>query len=61
MEKEQAMKMAKEILEELDSWVNLDSLYEPSCNWDGTYYDECVEMIVDLILEWINEKKTEKR
>ena len=54
MEKEQAMKIAKEILEELDSWVNLDSLYEPSCNWDGTYYDECLEIVTDLILEWVN-------
>ena len=54
MEKEKAMEIAKEILESLDSWVNLDSLYEPSYNWEWTLYDECIEIIADSILEWIN-------
>lgn len=54
MEKEQAIKIAKEILEELDSWVNLDCLYEPSYDWDWTLYDECVEIVADLILDWVN-------
>lgn len=54
MEKEKAMEMAKEILSNLDSWVNLDCLYEPSYDWDGTLYDECVEMIASFILEWVN-------
>lgn len=54
MEKEQAMKIAKEIMWSLDSWVNLDCLYEPSYDWDWTLYDECEEMIADLILDWVN-------
>lgn len=54
MEKEQAMKIANEIMGSLDSWVNLDCLYEPSYDWDWTLYDECVEMIADLILDWVN-------
>ena len=57
MEKEKAMKIANEIMENLDSWVNLDSLYEPSCDWDGTYYDECVEIVANIILEWVNKNE----
>jgi hypothetical protein len=30
MEKEKAIKIANEIMGSLDSWVNLDCLYEPS-------------------------------
>ena len=54
MTKEQAMEIAKEILGSLDSWVNLDSLYEPNYDWDWTLYDECEEMIADIILDWMN-------
>ena len=54
MKKEQAMAIAKEILGSLDSWVNLDCLYEPSYDWDWNLYDECEEMIADIILDWIN-------
>ena len=60
MEKEQAIKIAKEIMWSLDSWVNLDCLYEPSYDWDGTLYDECIEMIANFILEWINKCLVEK-
>lgn len=54
MKKEQAMEIAKGIMESLDSRVNLDCLYEPSYDWDWTLYDECVEMVADLILDWVN-------
>lgn len=52
--KEQAKEITEKLMEDLDSWVNLDSLYEPSCNWDGTYYDELVDEFSDFIYNEVN-------
>lgn len=52
--KEQAKDIAEKLIQDLDSWVNLDCLYEPSYDWEGTLYDECVEIVADIILEWVN-------
>lgn len=42
MNREKAKKIAEDILSNLDSWVNLDCLGEPSYDWEGTLYDECI-------------------
>lgn len=54
MKKEKAIEIAKEIIEELDGWVSFDYLSGSSYHWGGTVYDHCVEMVADIILEWVN-------
>ena len=54
MNKEKAMKIAEDIMGNLDSYINVDCLFEPSYDWDGTLFDDCTEMIANLILEWVN-------
>lgn len=58
MTKEKAIEIAKEILEEIDGYANLDYLSGTSYPWEeGTLYDKCVEMVANIILEWVNKNE----
>ncbi len=59
--KEQAKAITKRLVEDLDSWVNLDCLSEPSYDWDWTLYDELIAIFSDFIYDEVNKCLTEKK
>lgn len=55
------LKLANEILQTVDSYCNLDSLWEMWYWEEETYYEQLQKWIADMIREFSNKREEEKR
>lgn len=55
------LKLANEILQTVDSYCNLDSLWEVAYWEEETYYEQLQKWIADMIREFSDKREEEKR